>query len=1697
MAISPFGATATGIPGGVGGGVLGLGVVLALHDQFSKQANLAKAQLAGLSAATDKYTMRMNRNLVQLQASLAGLAVGIATLAAVSFPVRSAISFEAAIQRVRVVAGDDMPLADLETMAIELAAMFPQDATEMANALRITIAAGIRDIPKARRLLESTNKLAVATQSSLQQTIHGMTSFVNAYQLGLDDVFSEEQAAAMFDELASALLETIKHGKFSASPHLTDIEQMSKFFGQIAPTASGLGMSIPELLAVWSTATLGGQDARRSATGIRQALMDLNNRFRQLSGWEGFREMAGRSGYDYDFSRGDLPGFVQTHGFMPLLDLVSDYATYDLDEHGRQRLEQLLSTERMQQNIEIIHATLPEDMTVEEALRESEAARDLVEGLRKAGMVDITKLNEVFRSIWGLTATLPLVGVQRERRWTTYEAILKAMGESEIDRGFLAMMNTVMKQWELFTSRLETVRILWGKTMLPSIQQFLKFLNIGTQIMVELSDRFEAIVAIIMQVATGAALFMSAFFGVLAVSKGLSLMSMAFRAWMRELRWFPRYVRGGLLLMFKDIIAAMALVVAATLALRKAWDLDFMGMQTTLTIFWKRVTTIVDLLILLFKRIDDEGLSYLTEAEFQRLLDAGIDPQTLVNIFGLLFRLQRAVEGFRRGFLSFFESITESFQLIKGTVFEPLLDIFDAISDFIREIIEPGWENVTAWEAWGVRVGYVAGVLVTVFGSLLLVNTTLRTITAMLGMWRPMLVMLGGLIASPFFLGLSAAAAAMYGLYRYLGKDRIEAFYDYLRDPDTLRRFDTRRFQWMHALSFLWSNLDLFGLEHVLKRTFDMLDVFDLFSDEYRAHVAKTITDLHEVWTSIEDPLGFKHALKQSFEILTGHVWDDFYNAVKGALTERYERLRDIWRGVEDPLGIGPAFAQSFEVITGLDWEPIATAIKTNARRAGAYIIELLPESVVAFLESQFNRLRGFLESFWSGIHDALEHYGTSETLRAVSGFLPNLLESILNFLRGLDEEADVLGLAKLLGERLVFLIHQVTGAVSPDMADTWTELGRRLGWAFRRLAAAADLVLIALTDLLTFNFGDLRKHFQQWADDHGLGQIEAGFIAAGIAIAGFVFAAHGLYRIASVFGPAFMLIGGLTHAWPILATGAATIAALTLAYNDNVFGLRDWVDGLREAFEEGGVQGAIGYFIESVQPLIDRITALFEGLKAAVLAAFEGLKAGIGSDSMVIFKTINDTFDILLGHLETIAGEEFQNVWQAAGYGVGRALRYLTAGIDLLLRALNRLLEFDFKGLRAAFDEWGDEHALGNTERALVAIAAAAFTLGPALTILKAGLGAVTGAGKVIAHVGGAASSAVKGLLPYLWRMKWWIGGLTAAYEANLLGVKDWVAGIVDAYKDGGLIGAFKYVIEWAERTLEPLFGAIEAFIGGFAEAGVWDSVVEVFKSAVNVIERLGEHAETLLDRLDFTLNHEVFRSIGIISGNITKLVVAFTGGVLDYLEWLLDPNRGSFADLFDKWMDKHGIDEVLERLKDQFLEMWNSLENWFQINLENTRFGEWLRSVGSAIQTYIIGPITTALSKLAELEQQFNLIDRFHPLRDIVETLTLPAPPRDDSAGIVPGTGELMPYALAEDMVNTLAAESDAFMLALARKWRGGEDGTIPEETIERLIAVVDRLASEDPELTVFAQFDPADFAKALRVLASRSARLQGSSP
>ncbi len=122
MAVNPLSQTGVGIPGGIGGGVLGLGVVLALHDQFSKQANLAKAQLAGLSAATDKYTMRMNRNLVQLQASLAGLAIGIATLAAVSFPVRSAIEFEQAIQRVRIVAGKDVPLADLETMA-ELTAM--------------------------------------------------------------------------------------------------------------------------------------------------------------------------------------------------------------------------------------------------------------------------------------------------------------------------------------------------------------------------------------------------------------------------------------------------------------------------------------------------------------------------------------------------------------------------------------------------------------------------------------------------------------------------------------------------------------------------------------------------------------------------------------------------------------------------------------------------------------------------------------------------------------------------------------------------------------------------------------------------------------------------------------------------------------------------------------------------------------------------------------------------------------------------------------------------------------------------------------------------------------------------------------------------------------------------------------------------------------------------------------------------------------------------------------------------------------------------------------------------------------------------------------------------------------------------------------------------------------------------------------
>jgi CRP-like cAMP-binding protein len=160
MQLSSVVGTPGATPGGMGGNTIGLGIVLKLHDAFSKQAVRADRQMQMLSNRTDKFVQRMDQGLHAMSAGLGTMAVGAGALAVLAFPLRDAINFQESIQQTFSIMDEKTPemREKLERLAIDLGSTLPGTAEEMSRALKSAITAGITDLDTAGYIVEFGTK---------------------------------------------------------------------------------------------------------------------------------------------------------------------------------------------------------------------------------------------------------------------------------------------------------------------------------------------------------------------------------------------------------------------------------------------------------------------------------------------------------------------------------------------------------------------------------------------------------------------------------------------------------------------------------------------------------------------------------------------------------------------------------------------------------------------------------------------------------------------------------------------------------------------------------------------------------------------------------------------------------------------------------------------------------------------------------------------------------------------------------------------------------------------------------------------------------------------------------------------------------------------------------------------------------------------------------------------------------------------------------------------------------------------------------------------------------------------------------------------------------------------------------------------------------------------------------------------------
>lgn len=140
--------------------------------------------------------------------------------------------------------------------------------------------------------LESANKAATAGVTDLSVAVDGISSVVNAY--GSDVVDATKASDLMFT--------AVKLGK-------TNFEQLSQSLFNVTPTAAAAGVKFEDITASLAAMTLQGVPTSVATTQLRSALVELSKDGTKTS--DLFEKLAGKTFKDFISSGGDLQGALQ------------------------------------------------------------------------------------------------------------------------------------------------------------------------------------------------------------------------------------------------------------------------------------------------------------------------------------------------------------------------------------------------------------------------------------------------------------------------------------------------------------------------------------------------------------------------------------------------------------------------------------------------------------------------------------------------------------------------------------------------------------------------------------------------------------------------------------------------------------------------------------------------------------------------------------------------------------------------------------------------------------------------------------------------------------------------------------------------------------------------------------------------------------------------------------------------------------------------------------------------------------------------------------------------------------------------------------------------------------------------------------------------------------------------------------------
>ena len=199
-------------------------------------------------------------------------------------------NLEYATEKIKTISGENRGTLNSEIERI--GKKYGTDYREVSEGLYQVVSA-IGDVHKKYSLLETANKLAITGFSSVNESVDGLTTVLNAYNLGIEEA----------DRVANVFVRTQKVGKLT-------VQEFQQQLYKTVPTAKELGISIEEIGASIALLTAKGSKAEVAQTqmgAFMYELLDTGSEVNKL-----FTKLKGQSIETYMNSGGDLEGILKT-----------------------------------------------------------------------------------------------------------------------------------------------------------------------------------------------------------------------------------------------------------------------------------------------------------------------------------------------------------------------------------------------------------------------------------------------------------------------------------------------------------------------------------------------------------------------------------------------------------------------------------------------------------------------------------------------------------------------------------------------------------------------------------------------------------------------------------------------------------------------------------------------------------------------------------------------------------------------------------------------------------------------------------------------------------------------------------------------------------------------------------------------------------------------------------------------------------------------------------------------------------------------------------------------------------------------------------------------------------------------------------------------------------------------------------------